>query len=303
MHQPPRRGGLVGPILLIGLGVLFLLDNLGVQTIDFWNLIFRLWPLLLIAVGIDLLVGRRSPWGWLISLVLILAVFAGGYLLYTRAETTGVSVGGIQVAQPLEGAKEATVSLKPGVAFLNLAGSDDTTNLVLGTVALYRGLELGRDVTRVGDNLNLTLGTEGTAGVFVPLNLGRSLRWDLTLTTEIPIRLELELGVGDSDIDLSGIQLTGLDIQMGVGQVTVVLPETGRFEAEVDGAVGSLTIIVPKGMETRVRFDTGIASRQVPSSFKRSGETFASPGYDGAENRVDLQVKQAIGTVTIRQRE
>jgi hypothetical protein len=50
----------VGAFILIGLGVLFLLHQLGVLHLD--NL-WRFWPLVLIAIGIRVLV-RRSGRGW-----------------------------------------------------------------------------------------------------------------------------------------------------------------------------------------------------------------------------------------------
>ena len=55
-----RRGGLVGPIILIGLGVVFLLNNLGFLEWSVWDVLLRTWPLLLIAWGIDLLIVRRT---------------------------------------------------------------------------------------------------------------------------------------------------------------------------------------------------------------------------------------------------
>jgi TM2 domain-containing membrane protein YozV len=56
---PPSRVP-VGAFILIGLGVLFLLDELGVMHMH--NL-WRFWPLVLIAIGIRILM-RRSGRGW-----------------------------------------------------------------------------------------------------------------------------------------------------------------------------------------------------------------------------------------------
>ena len=69
MEGKTRRGGLVGPIILITLGVVFLMNNLGVLDWSVWVVIFRLWPVLLVAAGLDLLLGRRSVWGSLLALV------------------------------------------------------------------------------------------------------------------------------------------------------------------------------------------------------------------------------------------
>jgi hypothetical protein len=50
----------IGAVILIGLGVLFLLDELGI--LHFHNL-WRFWPLVLIAIGVRVLM-RRSGRGW-----------------------------------------------------------------------------------------------------------------------------------------------------------------------------------------------------------------------------------------------
>ena len=49
------------PLVLIGVGVIWLLGNLGVISWTNLTVLFRLWPLLLIAIGLDLLIGRQSP--------------------------------------------------------------------------------------------------------------------------------------------------------------------------------------------------------------------------------------------------
>ena len=47
-------------IILIALGVLFLLQNLGVANINLGHLIATWWPLILILVGVSMLFKRGS---------------------------------------------------------------------------------------------------------------------------------------------------------------------------------------------------------------------------------------------------
>ncbi|RIK28496.1 MAG: cell wall-active antibiotics response protein, partial [Chloroflexi bacterium] len=67
METRKNRSSLFGPILLIGLGILLLLSNLGVLTVNVWQMLFRFWPVILIAVGLDILFGRRSGIGAIIA--------------------------------------------------------------------------------------------------------------------------------------------------------------------------------------------------------------------------------------------
>jgi hypothetical protein len=76
--------------VLIGVGVALLLSNLGYLDWSAWTVLWRLWPLLLVALGIELLIGRRSVVGTIISGVLILALVAGAIALAVFAQNIPV---------------------------------------------------------------------------------------------------------------------------------------------------------------------------------------------------------------------
>lgn len=87
---------------------------------------------------------------------------------------------------------------------------------------------------------------------------------------------------------------------MGVGQITVVLPDEGRFEVEIDGGIGEIIVVIPEGMAARIRMDTALVHRNLPSGYRQRDDVYTSPGYDSAANRVDLRVSLAMGNVLIR---
>src|SRR5215210_2097893 len=57
----PHHMPVLGPVLLILAGSVFLLNNLGILPWNVWGDVWRLWPLIPIAIGLDIIVGRRSP--------------------------------------------------------------------------------------------------------------------------------------------------------------------------------------------------------------------------------------------------
>ncbi|MBM3783085.1 MAG: hypothetical protein FJW30_01935 [Acidobacteria bacterium] len=57
LSQQSAGGVPVGPILLIGMGVVFLLNNLGVLRL---SVIFKFWPLALIGLGVHMLYQRTQ---------------------------------------------------------------------------------------------------------------------------------------------------------------------------------------------------------------------------------------------------
>ncbi len=72
-----RGLGMATPVFWIGLGVVFLLSELKLANWDALQVIIKFWPLLLIAIGMDVLLPRRSLWASILGLILLLVIFAG----------------------------------------------------------------------------------------------------------------------------------------------------------------------------------------------------------------------------------
>ena len=100
--QKSRRGSLVGPVILIGLGIVFLLNSLGLLAWSVWEVIFRLWPILLIAGGLEIILNRVSAWGSLLALVLTVIILAGALWMFRADIGTGQVLTGEEVKQALE---------------------------------------------------------------------------------------------------------------------------------------------------------------------------------------------------------
>ena len=299
-EQKRRRVSLVGPAILIGLGIVILLNNMGVLAWSVWDVIFRLWPVLLIAAGLEIILNRFSVWGSLLALVLTVAILAGTLWLMGPDIRTGQIVATEEVRQALGEASRAEVVIEPGVGSLHIEALLESANLVEGMVGAGRGQRVKRHFAVAGKTATFTLQTEGaTGGPF--FWRGDQSGWELGLAPEVPLELKVDLGAGRADIDLTGLTVDDLEVSMGIGQTIVTLPEEGRFHAKIEGAIGETVVAIPAGMAARIRVDTGLAVSDLPNSYQQRGDVYTSPGYAGADDRADLEVDQAIGKVTIRQ--
>jgi len=299
-EQKRRRVSLVGPAILIGLGIVILLNNMGVLAWSVWDVIFRLWPVLLIAAGLEIILNRFSVWGSLLALVLTVAILAGTLWLMGPDIRTGQIVATEEVRQALGEASRAEVVIEPGVGSLHIEALLESANLVEGMVGAGRGQRVKRHFAVAGKTATFTLQTEGaTGGPF--FWRGDQSGWELGLAPEVPLELKVDLGAGRADIDLTGLTVDDLEVSMGIGQTIVTLPEEGRFHAKIEGAIGETVVAIPAGMAARIRVDTGLAVSDLPNSYQQRGDVYTSPGYASADDRVDLEVDQAIGKVTIRQ--
>jgi len=300
MDEPKRRVSLVGPVILIGLGVIFLLNSLGVLAWSVWEVIFRLWPILLIALGLEIILSRLSAWGSLLALVLTVAVLVGALWLLGPDLGARQIVTGEEVRQALGEATRARVVIEPGIGSLHVEALPESANLVEGVVSVGRGQRVKHHFAVTGQTATFTLQTEG--GTFGPFTAwADQWNWELGLAPEVPLGLEVNLGVGLADIDLTDLTVDDLKVSMGVGRITVILPDEGRFQAKIEGAIGETVVVIPSGMAARIRVDSGLAVSDLPDSYQQRDDVYTSPGYASADDRVDLEVSQAIGKVMIRQ--
>jgi hypothetical protein len=291
-----QRQSIVGPVFLIGLGLVFLLANYGYLALNVWELFLRLWPILLIAIGLDIVIGRRSFLLSLVGLAIALLLLVGALWLFGVRVQSGQALNSEQVSQALDGANQARVTIAPAVGSLRLTAMSAPDGLISGSVRRVGNETITTDYSVTNGTANYSL--RGTAGFFFTAT--SAWTWDLAVTPAIPIDLETSMGAGLSLIDLTNLDITHLDVNLGVGETTVVLPAEGIFEGQVDSAIGQTVIRVPPQMAVRINADTGIANINVPSDFERQGDVFSSPGFGTATNRIELQVGQAIGNIDVR---
>src|SRR6185503_2000477 len=75
MNRPTFSRPIFWPLVLVAAGLLWLLTNFGVIDIGNLGILFTLWPVLLIGLGLDILV--RSRWPAISNLIALIIVTLG----------------------------------------------------------------------------------------------------------------------------------------------------------------------------------------------------------------------------------
>lgn len=295
-----RRHGVVGPLILIGLGVWFLLSNLGVVSWDIWRTIWRLWPLVLIAVGLDILLGRRSVWLSLAAVLVVLAIGSAAVLFILPGIGARVPASVEQINQPLQGAAEADVQIRFGAGRLSLQSGAESDQLITGTAELGPQEQISQDYRRDGDTVTYVLRSLGVGAPFVAGPNGPDNTWDLRMNPDIPARLSVDLGAGTSTVDLSRLRVHDFQLHGGVGTVTLTMPRRGQCSARINGGIGEATVIIPSGVAADIRVEGGLGGVSVDGDFQRGEDRYTSPDFLTAEDRVEMRITGGVGHVTIR---
>ena len=310
-RRPPS---LFWPIILIGAGVLLLLSNLGVVPWSSWSLLWRLWPVLLIALGLDVLIGRRSMAGAILSGVVLLVLIGGAVVLVVFAKNIPVWAElsepavwqFMDVEHPMGSIERATVDIDWSSPPGHLSALADSENLIEGRIA-YRG-ELVFDVQTSGDRADVQLYHESAGPWFGPFQSlpDEDRRWDVGLSPRALLGLNLNSGSGRCDFDLSELRLSALNLDVGSGAVALALPGDNTFEAKIEGGSGALTIVLPRNVGARVTLESGSGAFRPEERFELvSGEqgddgVWETRNWDTAEHTIEIEIDQGSGRIAIR---
>jgi hypothetical protein len=259
------RGRIFWGLVLLLIGILLLLDNLGyLAGINIWGLI---WPMFLIALG-----------GWI-----LLSYYSRGKI---QVEP---------IAIPADGAMQASIRMQHGAGRIDLSAGGNSVNLLEGDFG--GGLDISKGMK--GDELVIRLKTPFK---FLPFDWspGQTLDWSVKVNPDIRLSLSLETGASESRLDLSELHVTELKLKSGASSTTLTLPSHAGFtKVAISSGASSMKITVPQGVAARIRSTGGLSNVSVSERFHGNGGVYQSADYESADNKVDMSIEMGVGSVSI----
>jgi hypothetical protein len=308
-----ERRSFFWPIVLIGIGVLLLLSNLGLFPEAGWAVLWRFWPVALVALGIDVLIGRRSLGGAIASGVLILVLVGMVIGLAFFAEqipalvqlTQPARLQSRHIAHPMEKVDSAKITIDWNSAPGYLSALEDSNNLIEANID-YRG-ELAFNVTNTNGRAEIVLDSYFEGVTFGQWNFDdRDAKWDVKLNPDVTYDLWMDAGSGSCDFDLSQLPVTYLHLDSGSGSIELKLPTASSFDGDLNTGSGAVRIVLPEGVGMRVTLISGSGSFQPDGRFTLiSGErdddgVWETENYANADYKIDLTIDQGSGSMQIR---
>ena len=287
----PRYHSLFWPVVLIGVGVVWLLANLGVIPAANLGILLSLWPLLLVFIGLDIIFGRRWPAistliGLLmIALVIWLLIMGPSLGLKTSDSFFGLPIVWNNMesrterfSEPLGDATSATINLHLSRWPANVMPASDPAALIDARVTYFGGMTF--DVSGSGKQKTVTLGQNWSQTVvFGAWRWDDRSRWDIGLSPKVPLTLNVNAGSGAASLDLAQLTLSGLTLDggsgllsvnlpagpdrysvradLGSGMATMTLADAATADLDIDGGSGLFTLSIGKQAAVRANLRTG----------------------------------------------
>ena len=285
-----RREGIAWPILMIGVGCALLYNYFGPQSWISWTQILQLWPVVLIAAGIDVLFKGQTGWKSLLGVMLSVVLIGAAVLL---------AVQGVEVQADYMKIDE---QISPNVEIAELDLSLSVGELVLrsesrsGTL-IYGSITPGSVVDDIDEKSGLaSYSLESTRPSIFP----HTARWDLGFSTSILLEIMIDNSVGEMRLDLAELEVDSLSVNQGVGRIFVNLPEPIAEKVLIKQGVGIIEVVIPEDVRIAVDAQNGLTRIKFPDDFELDDGYYTTPGASRSNAALLIVVEQGVGLVTFK---
>jgi hypothetical protein len=303
-------------LVLVFVGAILLLDNFDV--IDFyWRSVWRLWPLVLIISGANIVFsGSSSKVTAGISIVITTAAL--GFIAYygtrwpgeekrwawdhderrsERRENHSITASS-SFSEPYENTvHRATLNIAGGATVYTL--EDTTSNLFDADVNNKWGYYSLQKVTQDSvEILNFKMRNHGKPwnmdddndGNKVVMRLNANPLWDINLET----------GAGKTEFDLTPFRINNLKVKGGAASFDVKLGEPEDVTHVVaETGVAEIKIAVPSSVGCKIEVKSGLSSRNFEGFTQQGDGSFTTSNYNSSSKKININLSGGLSEFVV----
>jgi hypothetical protein len=290
--------------ILISAGVVLLFNTTGHIPWSVWLKIFSLWPVALIAIGIELLLKKtKLSFVTLLSPLLFFAAILGPAFLFEHdmgeLYRTGRTYHWSQELDSTVTEITATVRMHSG----NLEISSGTDDLVSAELDYYKRKPLTVWETAEPDSSAALRITDRERKWFKwEWNRGRLWRssdektWEIRLTDLVPVDLRLYLKANDAELNFSEVMIRNLDLDAKSSDVDIRIGNlVDNVTARISSRASEFSIYYPEDMGLRIVNRTRFSFSSLSwLSLEKNEEGLQTPDYEGTERKLTLYLDGSL---------
>jgi len=325
-----------GSTLLL-IGIILLANTLNMLEWSVWLNIIKLWPLLIVSLGLSLIF-RGKGLSFTGPLIVFLAIILGAGAGYMGINFEGemakeVKTLSREIVIEVEKVPETEIAPEVEITPEIETAPDSETNLE--TEAVLETKEHS-EIERASIELNLDVGkltlgestpllyecisqyrykefepfekfshSEKEANILIyhsPVTkkvISNNIKnnWQLKLNNQIIYNLSIKTGALNTDCNLSAFKVEKLYIESGVSNINLVIPKYNS-KIIIDTGVSNIDIAIPKNVGATVNIDSGIAVKDLDDFINRN-DTYISHNYSESEFKTEIEIDCGVSHINI----
>ncbi|HVQ22653.1 MAG TPA: hypothetical protein VMT36_05225 [Candidatus Saccharimonadia bacterium] len=311
------RGRLGWGVFFLTLGLVPLSIRLGWVDAAWFEGIWRLWPLILVGIGVGLIL-RRTAFAAIGNVIVGLTfglIIGGALATPINAGLSCIPTGGTG-----EGATTQSGTFTGSTAEVRLAFpcADVVIGAIAGTDWTVATTGVGADEIDISaDPASLEVDRSGGAAIW---NQGKDAKLRVELPTAPEMGLEIDASAGSVAADLGAVRLSELSMSVNAAKATARLAEAvigslsitvnagsadislpgSPFDGSASVNAGSLSLCVPEGTALRVTSSSALGSVEFGPGFTREGDAWVTSAWTSAGSGSEMRLSVNLGSAEIR---
>jgi hypothetical protein len=287
-----------GGLILICIGVFWLLSSFGVINWSLFDVMFKLWPLMLIVIGINMIFRSKNyikyiTWG----IFIVTVILFGFYGEYGYKNDASFNIDSNFVQENIPETTAGKLRLQLGGGNLRINPIDD--KLIIAKVP---DSKVKKDIKFIGsDKSKVNINIEQKTDI-INLNKKKTYDYGFDLNSNVVWDIDIDTGAINGTLDFSDLKVSKLDIDMGVSNLKLIFGDNqSNTKVDIDGGISNLDMTIPENVGVRVDFDGGIKNTNIGGlGWRKTGDYYVSPNYDEAEKKLELDVDIGIGKFYVK---
>ncbi|MEL7569401.1 MAG: hypothetical protein AAGU14_02445 [Eubacteriaceae bacterium] len=293
-------GVFIGLIFVIA-GVMWILSELNIVDIPLyliWISVGKMWPLILICIGICIIFRSRIV-TLLIALIYVVLIVLGAYALSGAInipfidkidyyqDNNGI-IGDERHLDMPDGISSAKLVLNMGIAEDTQITSTDTNYLINYKTSANAVLNTSNEEGRQVININTEKYRLKNSGFY----LNKNVVWDLSLKS----------GASEINMNLQNLNVNSIDISSGASDIKGTLSALAkRTDINISSGASDIEFKIPQGSACEVISSSAATSITIGGT-KLSGigkKTYRTNNFDSANNVFYFNISSGASEITI----
>lgn len=291
-----NKGRLFWGSLLLGLGVLVLLDRTGTVVIE-WGSVRAWWPVLLILIGVSVM-GGAGTLGRVASVLtgIAAAALVVAFVNFGHGPRTVPGEKELVLSEAMvPGRSSAEFSLDAGVGtFVISGGGDGLVGARIDADPWTYSLE--RDSAGERDRVHLWMNQQQMV----------TWGWKVRNSVEVDLNpepawgIDVDAGVARVDADLRALAVEQFRLSCGVSTVKVQLGSRAEeCTAKIETGVSSVRIYIPESVGCDLRIDAPMSAKRLQGFEKRGDGWYETENIASATKKIHLEVDAGVSSIRV----
>lgn len=269
--------------------------SIGVLNWSVFEALYKLWPLLLVAVGINIIFRNNAIIRVVVWLVLLAVIVSYSFFVNIRYDGAKVLTTGHSTYEKLAETKNG--ELKVALGGIKIDVDSKTNNLMDADIS-------GSDITK---EINYN-SSKDTAYInfdrkkyFFPNPDRISEECLLHLNNDVIWDLDFKVGAVKGTLDMTDLKVKDMNVDVGAGKFDMLFGDKFKStNVTINAGASSIDLTIPKSTGVRVKMNEAISKNNLNElGWEKRDGYYISPEYSTAENKIDFEVHMGVGKFEI----